>query len=62
MLLDGMKALEEGRDPPLTPRDAKDNAFPDIIVTGELIDGDRDRRDFVASLIAAGDFHGYRAG
>ena len=34
MLLDGMKALEEVRDPPLTPRDAKDNAFPDIIVTG----------------------------
>lgn len=60
MLLDGMKAVEEGRDPPLTFRDPKENAFPDIIVTGELIDADRDRREFVSSLVSAGDFHGYK--
>jgi nitrite reductase/ring-hydroxylating ferredoxin subunit len=57
MLLDGMKAIEEGHDPPLSLRETRDNVFPDIVVTGQMIDAGTDRRDFAASLVTAGDFH-----
>ena len=60
LLLEAIKGLSEGIEPPLAIHNAEDNIFPDIIVTGDLIDDSLDRREYVKSLIAEGNFHTFK--
>jgi hypothetical protein len=58
MLLDGIKKMQGGEDPPFVLRSPNENVFNDIVITGALIDAGTNARDYCASLMAAGDFHG----
>jgi phthalate 4,5-dioxygenase oxygenase subunit len=57
MLLDGIRKLQKGEDPPFVIRNSAENVFNDIVVAGTLIDLDMKARDYCQSLISAGDYH-----
>jgi phthalate 4,5-dioxygenase len=57
MLLDGIRKLRKGEDPPFVIRTPAENVFNDIVVAGNLIDLDMNVRDYCQSLITAGDYH-----
>ncbi len=60
MLLDSMKGLQDGKDPPFCLSNPEDNRFNDILViSAELKQGD-DPRQFCRKVTADGDFHAYK--
>lgn len=61
MLLDAMKSIEAGKEPPLVLRSANENAFNDLIVVGTLLEKGIDPRAYCASIINGNDYHAMRA-
>jgi phthalate 4,5-dioxygenase oxygenase subunit len=61
MMLDGMKALEEGKEPPLVLRSPNENVFNDIIILGALIDEDEDQNRYCEAIVQSGDYHAMQA-
>ncbi len=57
MMLDAMKGLEEGKEPPLVIRSPNENVFNDIIVMGALLDETQDQNAYCEDIIRSGDFH-----
>ena len=60
MLLDGIKKIQNGEDPPFVIRKTDENAFSDIVVTGSLVSSEMTPQDYLQSIVNAGDFHGLR--
>lgn len=59
MMLDAIKKMQNGEDPPLVIRSPNENVFNDIVITGSLIDAATNARDYCELLVAAGDFHAH---
>jgi phenylpropionate dioxygenase-like ring-hydroxylating dioxygenase large terminal subunit len=57
MMLDAMKGLDKGVEPPLVIRSANENVFNDIIVAGTLLDENQDERAYCDELIRTSDYH-----
>ena len=57
MLLDGMKALKDGKDLPFNLRSPDDNKFSDILVISAELESGDDPRKFCQKVTAEGDFH-----
>lgn len=55
--LDGVKEIDAGRELPLVVRDEADDVFNDIIVTGDFLSADMDRREYRSQLVTKGGFH-----
>jgi len=57
MLLDAMKGMSEGKEPPLVLRSANENVFNDLVVLGTLLDKGVDPRAHCAAIVSGGDYH-----
>jgi hypothetical protein len=60
MLLDAMKGLAEGKEPPIVLRQTNENWFSDIVVLSTMLDADSDPRTYCAAIIDEGDYHGFQ--
>ena len=61
MLLDAMKAMAQGKEPPLVLRSANENVFNDILVTGTLLEKGIDPRAYCAAIVNGNDYHAMKA-
>jgi phthalate 4,5-dioxygenase len=57
MLLDAMKDLANGKEPPLVIRSPNENVFNDIIVLGTLLDESEDQHAYCDAIVQSSDYH-----
>ncbi|HEV8015061.1 MAG TPA: Rieske 2Fe-2S domain-containing protein [Stellaceae bacterium] len=57
MMLDAMRDLEEGKEPPLVLRSANENVFNDIVVLGALLDEGQDQNAYCEAIVRNSDYH-----
>jgi phenylpropionate dioxygenase-like ring-hydroxylating dioxygenase large terminal subunit len=56
-LLNAIRDVREGREPPMVLRDPTQNVFNDLVVLAEMVEKGVDPKDFCADLIKTKDFH-----
>ncbi|HEY4134674.1 MAG TPA: Rieske 2Fe-2S domain-containing protein [Alphaproteobacteria bacterium] len=61
MMLDAMKGLEQGKEPPLVIRSANENVFNDIVIMGVLLDEKEDEQAYCRSIVSSSDYHALKA-
>ena len=61
MILNAIRDLEAGKEPPLVIRSANQNVFNDIVIMQALIDKDVDSKEHCAAVVRTGDFHAPQA-
>ncbi|HXP73642.1 MAG TPA: hypothetical protein VN823_05800, partial [Stellaceae bacterium] len=57
MMLDAIKGLQEGKEPPLVIRSPNENVFNDIIVLGTLLDENEDQFAYCDAIARSSDYH-----
>jgi hypothetical protein len=61
MILNAIRDLEAGKEPPLVIRSANENVFNDIVIIQALLDKDVDSKEHCAAVVRTGDFHAPQA-
>ena len=61
MLLDGIKAIQAGKAPPLDLRSADDNVFNDLLVLSAILPADETPEAYCQAVSNTGDFHAVRS-
>jgi phthalate 4,5-dioxygenase oxygenase subunit len=57
MILNAIRDLEAGKEPPLVIRSANENVFNDIVILSALLDNGVDSKEHCAATVRTGDFH-----
>ena len=61
MLLNAMKDVQAGREPPGVVRKESDNIFNDLLVLAVMLDADQDPKTYCAELTASQNYHAMNA-
>jgi hypothetical protein len=61
MILNAIRDVQHGKEPPLVLRTPNENVFNDLVVLAQLIDENVDPKAHCASIVSTQDYHALQA-